>query len=409
MAALRAMVHEVVNATPVLDMHTHLFAPQFGNLNLYGIDELLTYHYLIADYFRMSDTPEEQFWALPKSEQADAIWRTLFVENTPIGEAACGVVCVLNALGLNTDAADLLEAREYFADVQAADHIDHVMRLSGVTQIVMTNDPFDAEERKVWDNRWEIDPRFRAVLRLDCLLNNYGTALPQLQSDGFSAGDRLDKKECAEIRRFLDNWVERMNPAYLAASLPDDFAFPEDSLRGRLLQEVVLPTALEHNLPLSLMIGVRRQVNPRLCLAGDGVGYADLRALKNLCLENPEVRFLATLLSRENQHELCVLARKFRNLVPFGCWWFLNNPSMIMEITKMRLEMLGTSFIPQHSDARVLDQLIYKWAHSRRVIAEALADSYEQLARDGREVLREQVTRDAVQLFRGNFEKWAKV
>jgi hypothetical protein len=30
------------------------------------------------------------------------------------------------------------------------------------------------------------------------------------------------------------------------------------------------------------------------------------------------------MLSRENQHELCVVARKFRNVHIFGCWWFTN-------------------------------------------------------------------------------------
>ena len=29
----------------------------------------------------------------------------------------------------------------------------------------------------------------------------------------------------------------------------------------------------------------------------------------------------------------------------FGCWWFLNNPSLVEEITAMRLETLGLSFI----------------------------------------------------------------
>ena len=90
--------------------------------------------------------------------------------------------------------------------------------------------------------------------------------------------------------------------------------------------------------------------------------------------EFPDNRFLVSVLSRENQHELCVYARKFANLLPFGCWWFLNNPSLVEEITSMRLEMLGTSFIPQHSDARVLEQVIYKWRSSRRTIAPVLAE-----------------------------------
>lgn len=89
------------------------------------------------------------------------------------------------------------------------------------------------------------------------------------------------------------------------------------------------------------MLGVRRAVNPALQLAGDGVGRSDLSALQALCAGNPDVRFLVTVLSRENQHELCVLARKFRNLHVFGCWWFTNVPSIIEEMTRARMELLG--------------------------------------------------------------------
>src|SRR5262249_15636647 len=140
------------------------------------------------------------------------------------------------------------------------------------------------------------------------------------------------------------------------------------------------------SLPLALMIGVRRQVNPALRLAGDGLGRADLTVLERICLEFPDNRFLVSVLSRENQHELCVLARKFANILPFGCWWVLNNGSIVEEITRERLEMLGPSFIAQNSDARVLEQLLYKWRNTRRTIAPLVAGHFERLAEDGRPV-----------------------
>jgi hypothetical protein len=62
----------------------------------------------------------------------------------------------------------------------------------------------------------------------------------------------------------------------------------------------------------------------------------------------------------------------------------MNNPSIVEEITRERIEMLGTSFIPQHSDARVLEQVIYKWGNTRRTIAPILSESYRVLAEDGR-------------------------
>jgi len=197
-----------------------------------------------------------------------------------------------------------------------------------------------------------------------------------------------------------------MKPLYMAVSLPDDFMYPDGDVRDRIVREVVLPVSREHRLPFALMIGVRRQVNPALRGAGDGLGRADMKAVEHLCAENPDVRFLVTMLSRENQHELCVAARKFSNLMPFGCWWFLNNPSIVSEITRERLELLGPSFIPQHSDARVLEQLIYKWGHSREVTADVLCEAYEKLLRAGRAVTRNDIERDVTRMFSSNFREW---
>jgi hypothetical protein len=199
-----------------------------------------------------------------------------------------------------------------------------------------------------------------------------------------------------------------MKPLYMAVSLPFTFSYPDESSTTAVLREVVLPTARAHSLPFATMIGVSRQINPRLGDAGDGVGRADVSSLQRLCAENPDVRFLATFLSRENQHELCVLARKFANLTPFGCWWFMNNPSIVKEITMERIELLGQTFIPQHSDARVLEQLIYKWRHSRRVICDALSDSYTSLSRDGWSLTPEHIRRDVNRMFFGVFEEVTK-
>ncbi|HEX8139641.1 MAG TPA: hypothetical protein VF544_18925 [Pyrinomonadaceae bacterium] len=405
-------VWDVMDTTPVLDMHTHLFAPQFEALNLWGIDELLTYHYLIAELFRSHThiTPE-QFWKLPKPAQADLVWETLFVRETPLSEATRGVVAVLTSLGLDARARDLSEARQFFRAQKPSDYLDRVLELAGVSAVVMTNDPFDEKEREVWQNAGEIDRRFHAALRIDPLLIDWPSTAPKIAAQGFAAHAELSSGSVTAARSFLDQWIGRMGPLYLAVSLPDDFNFPTDAspLRAQVLSEVILPTCREHDLPFAMMIGVRRGVNPRLRVAGDGLGRADVRAVERICAAYPEVRFLVTLLSRENQHELCVSARKFSNLMPFGCWWFLNNPSIIAEVTQERVELLGTSFVAQHSDARVLDQLIYKWKHSRRVISDVLSDAYGLLLRTGRAVTRAEIERDARRLFQDNFSRFVNL
>jgi len=395
-----AAVQEELQATPFIDVHTHLFMPSLGKLGLWGIDELITYHYLEAELFRSSDVSPEAYWRLSKREKADAIWKALFVENTPISEATRGVVAVLNAFGL----ADLSEARRFFAAQDLQAHVRQVFKLAGISEVVMTNDPLDSEEAPLWENGVERDPQFHPVLRLDRILNKWSDHWRVLVAKGYAVQEDAGGKSAAEVRRFLADWHARMQPVYMAVSLPDTFQFPEESVRGRLLAEAVLPSCREFRIPLSVMIGVRYQVNPALKLAGDGVGRADLRAVEHLCTGYPGNRFLISVLSRENQHELCVYARKFSNLMPFGCWWFLNNPSIVEEITRERLEMLGTSFIPQHSDARVLEQVIYKWRNTRRTMAPILSNSYLLLASDGRPVTRLDIRNDITRLFRTNFE-----
>jgi len=397
-------VDEELRSTPVIDVHTHLFMPSLGRLGLWGIDQLLTYHYLEAELFRSSSIEPREYFSLSKRAQADAIWQALFVENTPVSEATRGVIAVLQALGLPVD--DLDAAREYFAGRDLGEHIDKVLELSGVSDVVMTNDPLDPEEGPQWEQGVERDPRFHSVLRLDRILNKWPEHWSVLESKGYGVDRQASGRSGAEARRFLMDWVKRMRPVYMAVSLPDTFAFPEDSVRGRLLEDAVLPACQDGGIPLSLMIGVRYLVNPALRLAGDAAGKADLRSLERLCVGYPRNRFLASVLSRENQHEFCVYARKFANLMPFGCWWFLNNPSVVEEITRERLEMLGTTFIPQHSDARVLEQMIYKWRNTRRTVAPILANAYRLLSDDGRPVTREEIRRDIQRLFRSNFENF---
>jgi hypothetical protein len=361
-------VHRAVDAAPVVDLHTHLFAPQFGDLNLWGIDELLTYHYLVAETLRAEPhlTPEELF-ASDKPSQADLIWQSLFVRQSPLSEATSGVKTVLAAFGLDPAAPDLKEARAYFAKQTREEHLEQVLELANVKALAMTNDPTHPKEREYWDAGVKPDPRFHAVLRLDRLIQQ-------------------DKPE-------LDRWIERMNPRYLAISV-EEIEPPSNK---------VLDACRKYNLPFAMMVGVRRAVNPRLGGAGDGMVVADLSPLAALARHNPDVRFLVTTLARENAHGLCVLARKFSNILPFGCWWFMNNPSLVTETTLMRLELLGPTFVPQHSDARILDQLIYKWRHARHAIAKALVQRYEDMIVPPSN---EQIERDAKALMGGIAERW---
>ncbi|MFN7141825.1 MAG: glucuronate isomerase, partial [Limisphaerales bacterium] len=368
-AALKAQVERTVATVPVTDIHTHLYDPAFGELLLWGIDDLLTYHYLVAEAFRYLDIPYDTFWALSKSQQADLIWDALFIQHSPISEACRGVLTTLNAFGLDVKKRDLPALRKWFAAQKPDKFVTRSMELAGVEQIYMTNSPFDDLERPTWEKGFERDERFVAALRIDPLLLSWPDSCRKLSQWGYKVSSSLTPKTLSQVRKFLCDWTAKIDAQYLMVSLPPDFNFPEDNICNRLIEEAVLPHCREFNLPFALMPGVRRAVNPQLRLAGDGIGISNMAAFNALFAKYPENKFLTTMLARENQHELCVAARKFRNLHIFGCWWFTNVPHLIEEITSLRLELVGLSVTPQHSDARVLDQIIYKWRHSREIIS----------------------------------------
>ena len=399
----QATVASVFAGVPVTDIHTHLFDPAMGSLLPWGIDELLTYHYLVAEVLRARpDVAPRKFWAMPKAAQADLVWQELFVKRTPVSEACRGVLTVLQMLGLDTNAGSLTNIRDYFTAQTIYDHVAQVFKLAGVDYVYMTNDPLDQAERLIWEKGFERDARFRAALRLDSALKNWPGSVDQLKSQGYAVDASLTGQTLREVRRYLNDWCAKMKAGYMAIGLPPDFVYPDATYSlTNLMVKTVIPVARERGIPVALMIGARTAVNPELGVAGDSVGLADVGMLENLVRDFGDVTFLVTMLARENMHGLCVAARKFRNIVPFGCWWFLNNPSLIREITAMRLEMLGLSFIPQHSDCRILDQLIYKWQHSRAVIGAVLAAKYDDLARTGRSVTASTIQDDLTALFDG--------
>ena len=399
-------VSRVLSKGGTIDIHTHLYGSRFGSLVSWGIDDQLTYHYLVAEAFRVLKLPPADFYALPKSRQAELVWDALFVGQSPLSEATIGLVTTLNALGLDPRKEGLAGIRRWYASRDRSRFIDQCLDLSGVRSVYMTNSPVDPVEIACWEKGAGADDRFRTALRVDGLILNWADTVKIVKDQGFKVTQSRTAKTLGEMRRFLDVWTDRMKPAYAMISLPPDFRIDDGSERADLFCEVLLRHCADRGLPLALMIGVRRAVNPALGMAGDGLGLANLRTLEDLCRTYPAQRFLATVLARENQHELCVLARKFGNLHPFGCWWFTNVPSIISEITRMRLELLGPTFTAQHSDSRVTEHLIYKWSHTRAVLAEVLASHYARLEASGWVATAGEIERDVRTLTGGGFESF---
>ena len=139
-AELRPTLDKIIRETEITDIHTHIYPEAFGGLLLWGIDELVTYHYLIAETFRYVDMPHEKYFSLPKHEQAELIWKTLFLDRSPISEAQRGVLTVLAKLKLDTASRDLVGMRRYFTAKSVSEYTDIVFQTANVKEVVMTNE-----------------------------------------------------------------------------------------------------------------------------------------------------------------------------------------------------------------------------------------------------------------------------
>lgn len=387
---LSELVRGAAFGTPVFDLHTHLFPPSHRGFCLSGVHELLTYHYLTTETLQVCGLPPERFFSLPKREQAGVVWEELFRRRSPLSEASRGVLTTLKLLGVaagpHTPFRELEESAAAKVDEAA------LLRLAGVERLVMSNNPFDAREWSLFRQEgWDRD-RYLAALRLDALFADPDAALDFASAAG-----------CSGTLPFLEARLKESGARYAALSL-------EEAQLRRLLDHpfftgTLLPLLAERGLPLALMIGVRRGVNPALRDGGDGMGGRGLEPLAHLLARFPGNRVLATVLGQHDQHELAVLGRKFPNLRVFGCWWFSNQPSLIRETLAMRLDLLGSGFIPQHSDARVTCQLLYKWRHFREILADTMTARYRTLMAAGWPVTADAVRRDLRALLYGNAEE----
>jgi len=65
--------------------------------------------------------------------------------------------------------------------------------------------------------------------------------------------------------------------------------------------------------------------------------------------------------------------------------------------------MLGTNFTAQHSDARVLEQLIYKWKHSREAISVAVMKQHKKLIQAGWRITKGEIYEEVRSLLGGSY------
>tara|TARA_B100000686_G_scaffold352165_1_gene453210 strand:+ start:2555 stop:3751 length:1197 start_codon:yes stop_codon:yes gene_type:complete len=383
---------DTINSTSIFDCHTHLFPPEHKNYYLSGLENILNYHYLIAELLTIAGTSTKEFYSLEHSKRANLIWDELFQKRTPMSESCKGVITTLNHFNISIKNKNYYEIDKELKSKNYSDK--DILNICNINSLVMTNNPFDDEEWSLFErNDWDRNI-YLSSMRLDNLLND---------------SDSLIKKKFENnqsIISFLEKCYNQSKPVYAAISAStNEF---KQLLKNNLWKEI-LTWLNNKKLPLSLMLGVKRAINKDFGLAGDGIGDIDLKDLSKLCNSHPNNKFFVTCLSLNDQHELTVLVRKHPNLKMFGFWWFMNQPSLIEQMLKMRIDMLGLSIIPQHSDARVTDQLIYKWSKFKKILHKVLLEYYVDLNENNYEIDLEVIKNDISNLLNNNAKNFLNI
>ena len=396
MKNLKQTITEIINGTEIFDIHTHLFPAEFKKYHLSGISEVLNYHYLIAELLTTTNINVKNFYKLTKIEKANIIWEELFKKRTPISEACKGVLTILSELSIDYMFKSFDEINTEYSKLNLSDL--QIFKIIKISKVVMTNNPFDKSEWQLFKNKnWDTN-KYLASLRLDDILINLDKCLDICKENINNFDNDRDL-----IIKYLDKVYEESKPVYAALSL--NGLQLNSFLKNKFIPDI-LKWLERKNIPLSLLIGVRRNVNKDFLLAGDGIDRIDLRQLSEICNQYSNNKILCSCLSLNDQHELTVLARKHQNLKIFGFWWFMNQPSLIKLILNLRIELLGLNFIPQHSDARVTDQLLYKWPHFKALLNNVLYNHYNDIKLKNFKISENQISDDVSKLFYKNTQNF---
>jgi len=359
---IKFYIEKFVNSTPIFDVHTHLFPSKFEKFYNVGLVKLLNYHYLKAELFSLGKINIKNFNKLSDHKKALIIWNNLFLNRYPFSTATQGILKILQIYGVN----DVNQKFETIFKITNENQLSEgdIFQITGVKQVVMTNNPFNKKENIIL--RFNKDKRYLPSIRIDDLFNVTKNTIASYNLKTF---DNIKK-----TINFITDIIRSIKPTYFSLSTENFKEFNEE-----LFFKNFFLLLRQNNTPMMLLIGVKRGVNKLYSEAGDGIGTVDLNKLENILIKFPKNKFLVSCLDLKDQFRLSVIARKFQNLKIVGFWWFNNNESIIENVLKQRFELLGDNFILQHSDARIIDQLVYKWLDFKSVYIKVMVEKYNKL------------------------------
>ena len=215
---LCSVVKECVDKCKIIDLHSHLFPQSFDDLYLIGIDNLLTYHYLVSELFIVwNELSPSKFYKLSKECQANIIWDELFIKRSPLSEACKGVITTCIKLGLvqEIDNRDLDGIKLLWSlKINKKEYEAYTLQIFEMKYRVYNYDKsnFDLQEIKYLE-KYEIPSQFKTTLRIDKLLFDFENCCKFV--------NKFDYTPDIDGIKYIRYW-HKIKLEYFMASLPFD-------------------------------------------------------------------------------------------------------------------------------------------------------------------------------------------
>jgi glucuronate isomerase len=269
---------------------------------------------------------------------------------------------------------------------------DHVLRLTNVEKVFLTNDfddPLEGFDRE----------RYVPCLRTDEIV--FHLDRPEVRQR-LARATGLEVKDPATLRDALDKLFAHFTSRgarACAISLPPDFGAepvpdsqlakvlsprPDKQAQDRIIRARGVFWALAdqcraHHLPFDLMIGVNRRVYEQGVYQGQDLFDRRTSLIQYAPVFNafPEVTFCVSVLASGQNQELVSYSWIFPNVVTSGHWWYSNIPAYVEQDCRARLQAVPkTKQLGYYSDMYKLEFGLPKFNMYRRILATILANDF---------------------------------
>ena len=407
-------LHEAIEATPILDAHTHLVG---GQLGARGLHDILLYHMVISDLYAAgcpSGTRLTEYPAWPTDQEAhdrirEAVPYLTHIRNT---SGFWGVRLILADLygwtqPITEDNWQRLDAmiRER-ADDRAWQR--QIMQKAGIQRYVT-----ELARRGAGQDDAVLQYSLEWAFFTRCQWGEHDTALYELERCwgrtpenpmAVSGGKRprpdrtiisLDDVHAA-IRHYVeaipydrvlsvathistDIDLRPVSDADMARALArrEQAGAHERDVYASYIHEAFLHALAPHAADIVFQFSLAAEPLPHE--SASRLSQRTIRQLAEMISRHPSVRFQCFLASRHSNQSLCTLCRELPNLSLAGYWWHNFFPGAVRDVIGERLDMLpANKQVGFFSDAYCIEWTYAKAAIVRAQLAEVLAHKVEQ-------------------------------